>query len=386
MPTTNLKPASSKIARLYYCKASTFTSYLDYGQNPTEAILDSAGDWKQLRMESELSQAVFNSEPFMIPQSSSEILSDYPQEGLQKPEVTVDQFHTVDFEPRHIDLLKSGFGTKVTATGSTTISTVTDDSTIIVASATGLAIGDIIKITDASDVFKGYAEITNVVIATLTLKNPVVGMVATDKVIEVAYYNTRTTEDDEYYHLFLTTDLGSFFIFWCKPSIDIVTTKDELAKITIKFQGDSILKTTKAVSDLTITTDIAASARTTFNFKRVTIGDDVCRSIGMSTFSITRENVRIPSQCSESMQGNGGTFNTGVKASLEVTLLKYPVNAANYYNGTQIKVVAYNDKIAIFGDGVISKMTEFNIADAQIRPTMSIELNAIESKPVKVVL
>lgn len=388
MTTTNIKPASSKILKMYYTDASVFTGYENYGENPPIATLKSTGVWKQLRCESGIAGIVFAKDAFMTPQYSSEILSDTPQIGLEKPEITVDQLHTAEFLTRHSLLLGSGFGTPITCTGDTTISTVTDDDTIIVAAATNFDEGDIVKITSATDVFKGYAEIEDITSTTFTLKNPVSGMLATDKVIGVTSYNTRLTADDKYYHLFIESDIGNFFVYWCKPSISLTTPLNEQLKISVKFQGDSTVKTTEVFSGFTNkTTDVVASLPTIANFKKAIIGADVCRSITSSNFTLTRENVRIASQCSDSMQGNGGSFNTGLKDGMvEVELLKYTDNYASYVVGSGIKIAAYNEKFAIFGDGKISNLSEFNEIDMQVRPKITVMLNAIEGKPIKVVI
>ena len=387
MTTTNILAKSAKIARAYYTKASIFTGYEDFGQNPTEALLDSDGVWQQLRMESSVSQIMLTEEPFQIPQSSSEILEDYPVKGLQKPELTIEQHHTVEFVTRHEELLKAGFGTKIACTGDTTISTVTNTSKIIVASGTGFAAGNMIKITSAAGILKGFVEISSIeTTTTLNLKNPVIGMIATDKVVGVTSWNTRITETDEYFHLFIETSLGNFFIYWCKPTISLNTELNMLGKLITKFEGSKYIKTTKAASDLSITTDVLASIPTVFNFKKVSIGDDVCRSITTSNFQIARTSTRVPSQCSDDMQGTGAVFNQPATAKVDVSLMKWSDNFTNYENGTQIKVLAYNEKIAISGDGVIENITKFNEVDAQIRPSLSIKLNSIEGKPLKVVL
>lgn len=387
MTTNNVLAKSAKIARAYYTKASIFTDYEDFGQNPTEALLDSDGVWQQLRMESSVGTIMLTEEPFQIPQSSSEILEDYPVRGLQKPEITIEQHHTAELKTRHEGLLEAGFGAKTTSIGDTTISTVTNTSKIIVASGTGFAAGNIVKITSATGVFKAYVEISSIETATtLNLKNPIAGMVATDKVIGVTSWNTRITGTDGYFHLFLETSLGNFFVYWCKPSISLNTELNALGKIIFKFEGSSYIKTTKAATDLSITTDVLSSLPTVFNFKKASIGDDICRSIVSSNFQIARTSTRVLSQCSDDQQGTGAIFNQPATAKVDVSLMKWSDNYTNYVNGTQIKILAYNEKFAISGDGIIENMTKFNEADAQIRPSLSIKLNSIESKPLKVVL
>lgn len=385
------KGLSSSILKAYYTDTSIITGFLNYGDVPTEAALDSLGVWQEFSCINSPSTINFAKEPFKITQYSSEILSDEVQKGLEKPEVLLEQNHTVGdtgFAKIHEGLIENSFGKKSgNSTGTTTIASKTSDSVIVLTAATNFAEGDIIVVKSATDVLKGKTEIIDLTTATITLKDEILGMVAGDKVTNVSYFDSRAlSTDDKYYHLFLQTTIGNFFVLWCKPSMSIITTLNELTKISVKFLGDKTLKTTKVNTDLTVTAQVRVPLKTVNNFNRVIAGTDTCRNVVSAIFTITKDNVRIPSQCSVSGQGNGGCFNQAVAATLELTLNKYPESIASYEANTEISVTAYNESVMFSGYGLISNLKEFNEADKQLRPVLSIELNAIELKPLKVVL
>jgi hypothetical protein len=290
-------------------------------------------------------------------------------------------------EAAHPLLFKTGFGKLVAKTGSTTIATVASDTGFTLTSATGFAIGDIVKVTDASDVFKGFDVVANLSSVTVTLVNGITGLLATDKITSESYYDMQEITDDKYYHLFVETEIGNFFILWNKVSIDMTTEANVLLKDTFKFSGGSFVKTTKTYADLDTTTlESQVLKHTIGNFEKAIIGGDTCRKVVKSTFTITRENVRIESQCSEDKQGNGGAFNEGVVAVLDLQLNSYPEVLTNYAAGTSFDVLAYNQDLCIVGKGVVDSRVMFAENNNMIQPTVKIELNAIDGSPLRIVI
>lgn len=383
----NIQGNSSKKFRVFYCDSSVLTNYTDYGQIIPETTLQATGVWKQLRVMSPLSSINLAQEPFKVMQSGTKILADIPEAGLQKPETVFDIMMHSGLEAAHPLLFKTGFGKLVAKTGSTTIATVASDTSFTLTSATGFAIGDIVKVLSATDEFKGFDVIANLATTTVTLQSGIAGLLATDKITSESYYDMQEVTDDKYYHLFVETEIGNFFILWNKISIDMTTEANVLLKTTFKFSGGSFLKTEKTYADLDTTTlETQVLKHTIGNFKKAVIGADTCRKVVKSTFTITRENVRMDSQCTENAQGNGGAYNDGVVATLDLQLNSYPEVLTNYEAGTSFDVLAYNSDLCIVGKGIVDSRVVFAENNNMIQPTIKIELNAVDGSPLRIVI
>ena len=383
---TTIAGKSSKKFRVFYCDSADLTGYTDYGQVIPEANLDSDGVWKQLRVSSPLSNINLTQEPFKVPQSSTKILADIPEAGLKVPESVFEVMLHSGFEAAHLALLKTGFGKYTAKTGSTTIATVASETSFTLTSATGFAIGDIVKVLSATDEFKGYDVISNLATVTVTLQNGITGLLATDKITSESYYDLQEVTDNKYYHLFIESDVGNFFILWNKVSIDLTTVSKEILKLSLKFSGSNFFKTTKAYTDLSITLESQVLKHEIGNFNKVIAGADTCRKVVTSVFTITRENMKIDSQCTEDAQGNGGVFNDAVVATLDLQLLSYPEILTNHKVGTSFDIIAYNPDLCIVGKGVVDSRVIFADNNNMIQPTVKIELNAIDGSPLRVVL
>ena len=294
---TTIAGKSSKKFRVFYCDSADLTGYTDYGQVIPESVLDSSGVWKQLRTSAPLSNINLLQDPFKTPQSGTKILADIPQAGLKAPDCNFEVMLHTGFESAHLALLKTGFGKYTAKTGSTTIATVISDTSFTLTSATGFSIGDIVKVLSATDEFKGYGVISNLAAVTVTLQNGISGLLAADKITSESYYDMQEVTDNKYYHLFIETEIGNFFVLWNKVSIDLTTVSKEILKLSLKFAGGNFFKTAKTYADLgTTTLESQVLKHEIGNFNKVIVGADTCRKVVTSVFTITRENTRIHSQ------------------------------------------------------------------------------------------
>jgi len=374
---------SASIYKAYFLKTSVISGY-DIGDTVPDSAF-SGKTWKELRPDSDFSNINMVIEPLKSAQYGTKNKMECTQKGFYQFSGRIDKYHSSAFESNFIDLLKSGLGTKVIGTVSTTISTVVDDANFTC--PTGLIIaGDSLLINGQITVVDSVSVSTT---DTVTLKYKVYGMTSSMAVVSAAYYNPVNLEDDNYFHFLFVTDDGNYLATWVKPSVSFTTEVNNKMLISFNLTGDFVDKTT-ATPTLN-TADTTTCIASTTNLKAVFLCSESKNTTHTNTnITLERAQTRIPMQGAGAGNGYGGTFQEQFNLTCELktsgtdSILKTIFDAE-----TSFKFLAFAKDGAYgieSGACVFHNFNGANIEDGQYRPILLFGLNQIEATDPKIFL